>query len=110
MVRPTTELQTLHEEVMRAAQGFVDRPKNYVIHQSLSAAQEALLKEHGNPYSFQFYTPHITVGSLLSRADTERLRAALHKSSFTSKSRVDSIVVVDKQNDGIYRTIPFKLE
>ncbi|MGV8169096.1 MAG: 2'-5' RNA ligase family protein [Candidatus Nanoarchaeia archaeon] len=107
-IEANPELQLLHENIMKISQPFVENIKQYLPLEELSNEQNLLLKKYNNPYCFEFYNPHISVGNIVNNKDLETIKSDFHKLTFDSTFKVNFVAIVDKQKNEVYYKIKLK--
>jgi 2'-5' RNA ligase len=98
------QLQKTHESIMNISQKYIESFKPYKPIGNLTSKQYNLLKKFNNPFSFEYYNPHSTIGKIEEKNNYE-IEKILNSKSLKKKFNFTSILIIDKQNKSIYEDI-----
>lgn len=99
-------LQNLHESVMKISQNYIQKFKPYNLIGKLTARQYELLNHFNSPFTFEYYSPHSTIGKIEEQKNITEIRKILDSENLEEKFLFDSIYIVGKKEKSIFNKIP----
>jgi hypothetical protein len=98
-------LQSMHEKTMQIIRPYIENGNLYTPLESITKRQKQLLKDYNNPYCFEFYNPHISIGSIKQPEYINSIKDFLADEHTIKKFHVNSVAIVDKNSNEIHHKI-----
>lgn len=101
------KLVNLHEIIMGKTQNFVDSFRPYKLIGKIDENQKILLKKFNNPFSFEYYFPHLTIGKIENENYLEFFNEFSENSKFSDSFVAKEVFVIDSRKNKIYDSLKF---
>ena len=102
--KKTENLQKIHNLTIDISQKYIKGFKQYNPIGELSKKQCKLLKKFNNPFSFEYFSPHSTIGKIENNKNTKEINEILDKKP-EKEFVFNSISIIDKLRNEIYFSI-----
>lgn len=108
-VKKNDILNQLHVVTVKTAQKFVEEVKPYVPSNDLTPNQQAYSEVFNNPFIFEHYNPHISIGRLKKGVNVGDITKVVESFNTDQIIKLNQAYVINKENHSriIYASIPF---
>lgn len=107
-IQNSEALQKLHETTMNVSQKHLGKVKPFYNPIGyLNERQKELLSHFNNPFCFEFYNPHSSIGKLEDISDLGLVKEKLNFIELYRPLVFNSVHIIDKENEKIYDSFSF---
>ncbi len=102
-IQNSEKLQRLHETTMNISQKYIENIKPFYNQiGDLNERQDELLSQFNNPFCFEFYNPHSSIGKIEDLSDLDLIRERLSFLELCKPLVFNKVSIIDKKNENIY--------